>query len=64
MEDRKSYRVVEFANRHRLSPAFIYKQIAAGRLRARKAGKTTIITDEDEANWLKEMPSVAPKVVA
>jgi hypothetical protein len=58
VEDRKSFRVAEFANRHRLSPAFIYKEIAAGHLHARKAGSATLITLEDEAEWLAGMPSV------
>jgi excisionase family DNA binding protein len=53
---RKSYSVSEIAERHRFSPAFVYKQIAAGHLHARKAGRTTRITDTDEASWLKSMP--------
>ena len=57
MEDRKSFRIAEFASRHRLSPAFIYKEIAAGRLHARKAGSATLITFEDEQGWLESMPS-------
>jgi hypothetical protein len=62
MDDRKSWRPGEFAERHSLSPAFIYGEIKAKRLRARKAGAATIITDEDEAEWLKAMPTIgAPK---
>jgi hypothetical protein len=58
VEYRKSFRVAEFASRHHLSPAFIYKEIASGRLRARKAGQATIIVDEDEHAWLEAMPFV------
>jgi hypothetical protein len=46
------------AERHDLSVAFIYKEIAAGRLRARKAGSATIVTHEDEAAWLDAMRGV------
>jgi len=56
--ERKSWRPAGFAQRHSVSTAFIYKEIAAGRLRARKANGATIITDEDERDWLDAMPSV------
>jgi hypothetical protein len=46
--ERKSWRPGEFAKLHNLSPAFIYGEINAGRLRARKARAATIITDTDE----------------
>jgi hypothetical protein len=58
MDARKSFRVAELAKRHSLSRAFIYKEIAAGRLRARKAGAATIVTEEDEAAWLTAMPVI------
>jgi hypothetical protein len=57
--ERKSHRVPEVAKRHNFSPAFIYKEIAAGRLKARKAAGATIITIEDETAWLDAMPSVS-----
>ena len=61
--DRKSWRPVGFAQRHSVSPSFIYGEIQAGRLRAHKpANGVTIITDEDEAEWLNAMPTIgAPK---
>jgi hypothetical protein len=60
METRKSFRLIELAQRHSLSLAFIYKEIAAGHLNARKAGSCTIVTDEDEAAWLDAMPTFKP----
>jgi hypothetical protein len=55
--DRKSWRPTEFAERHSVSPSFVYGEIKAGRLRARKpAGGVTIITSEDERAWLDAMP--------
>jgi hypothetical protein len=65
MDDlKKSWRPSAFAHRHSVSPSFIYGEIAAGRLRAHKpADGVTIITDEDEAEWLSAMPTIgaAPK---
>lgn len=54
---RKSFRLDEIAARNSVSVGFVYKQINAGRLRARKAGAATIVTVEDEAAWLETMPS-------
>ncbi len=53
---RKSYRLVEVAERNALSVGFLYKESAAGRLRIRKAGGASIVTDKDEADWLAAMP--------
>jgi hypothetical protein len=57
---RTSSRVAGVAKRRNLSIAFVYKEIALGRLRARKAGAATIITDEDEEAWIEAMPVVPP----
>ena len=38
-----------------------YEQIKLGRLRARKVGKRTIITDDDAEEWLRNLPQVEAK---
>jgi hypothetical protein len=38
-----------------------YEQIGLGRLRARKLGKRTIITDDDAEEWLRNLPQVETK---
>jgi hypothetical protein len=48
------------ARRHQLSLSFLYNEIAAGRLRARKAGSATIVTEQDEDDWLQRMPVLGP----
>jgi hypothetical protein len=53
---RRSFRIPEIAQRNGFSDAFIWKEIAAGKLRARKAGRATIVTGEDEGAWLDAMP--------
>jgi hypothetical protein len=54
--ERKSFRLPEIAKRHNFSIAFVYAEIAAKRLRARKAQGATIVTTEDEQDWLDDMP--------
>lgn len=51
-----AYTVDEFAALNRTSRSQIYKEIAAGRLIARKIGARTIITGEDGAAWRRSLP--------
>ncbi len=48
--------VEEFAVKNRISRSQTYKEIAAGRLIARKIGSRTIITHEDGAAWRRALP--------
>ncbi|WP_063799726.1 hypothetical protein [Bradyrhizobium jicamae] len=53
---RRSFRVEEIAERNGISRAQIFVEIKEKRLNARKVGSRTIVTDEDEANWLASLP--------
>ena len=57
--------VATFAVKHAISRAQTYKEIAEGRLTARKVGTRTIITHEDAAKWRRTLPKMpldgAPK---
>jgi len=50
--------VGQFAIRNCISRAQAYKEIAAGRLTARKVGGRTIITREDAADWRRSLPKM------
>jgi len=39
----------------------VYEDINAGRLRARKAGRRTLILVADLNTWLKNLPTIQPK---
>ncbi len=54
--ERSSYTVAEIASRNHLGVATIWREIAANKLAARKLGRRTIITLEDERAWLDAMP--------
>ena len=43
--------IPNFSQRNGIGPSTVYKEIRAGRLIARKIGRRTIITDEDERAW-------------
>jgi excisionase family DNA binding protein len=56
---RKSYSPDEVGHRNGLGRTTVFAEIKAGRLRAKKVGKRTIITDEDEKAWLESLPEAA-----
>lgn len=47
-----------FADRHGLSRSFVYALIGRGEIRAVKIGTATRITRDDEAAWLRSLPSI------
>jgi hypothetical protein len=56
---RTSWRPEGFAWKHSVSPSFIYGEIRDKRLRAHKpCDGVTIITEQDEADWLDSMPVI------
>jgi hypothetical protein len=56
--------VEEFAVKNRISRSQVYKEIAAGRLRARKVASRTIITREDGATWRRSLPVMTSPTAA
>jgi excisionase family DNA binding protein len=48
----------EFCERYRIGRTTAYTEIKEGRLRARKCGKRTIITDDDSEDWLRRLPLI------
>jgi len=48
----------EFCQRYGPGRTTTYQEIQAGRLRARKVGRRTIITEDDAEEWLQRLPVV------
>ena len=46
----------EFCRRYAIGRTSAYAEIKQGRLRARKVGKRTLITDDDGESWLQRLP--------
>jgi excisionase family DNA binding protein len=55
--------VEEAARRTGVGRGFLYQQISQGHLRARKAGRRTLIALTDLAAWLDRLPTLAAKGV-
>jgi hypothetical protein len=53
--------VERFAFRNGISRSHAYKEIAAGRLIARKIGTRTVVTREDAAKWRRALPKMSGK---
>ena len=48
----------EFCERYGPGRTTAYQEIKAGRLRARKCGKRTIIAEDDAERWLERLPII------
>ena len=56
--------IAEFALKSRISRAQVYKEIAAGRLRAVKVGTRTLITREAGEVWRRTLPRMQSATAA
>ena len=53
--------ISEFSERYGPGKTTIYEEIKLGRLRARKCGKRTFITEDDAEGWLQALPLLEGK---
>jgi excisionase family DNA binding protein len=58
---KQSYTVSEFARLNGIGLTKVYEEINAGRLRAYKCGRSTMIFEEDRRAWREALPAVEPK---
>jgi excisionase family DNA binding protein len=50
--------IAEFCERYGIGRTTAYQEIGSGRLRGRKIGKRTIITEDDAEDWLRRLPVI------
>jgi excisionase family DNA binding protein len=50
--------IAEFCERYGTGRTKTYEELKSGRLRARKIGKRTIITEDDAEDWLLRLPVI------
>ena len=50
--------IAEFCERYGPGRTKTYEELKSGRLRARKIGKRTIITEDDAEDWLQRLPVI------
>lgn len=50
--------ITEFCERYGPGRTKAYEELKLGRLRARKIGKRTIITEDDAEDWLRRLPAM------
>jgi excisionase family DNA binding protein len=56
--------IIEACDATRTGKTKIYEEIKAGRLRAHKRGRTTLILPEDLREWVASLPAIEPRRVA
>jgi len=56
-----AHSVAEFAQLVGLGRSYIYEEIKKGNLRVRKAGRRTIILEDEGQDWLSQLPVLNPR---
>ena len=56
MSEKHAYTIEEFCKAYGIGRTFVYKEISAGRLRVKKAGRRTIILAADAKDWRESLP--------
>jgi excisionase family DNA binding protein len=52
----RAMNIAEFCERYGTRRTKLYEELKSGRLRARKIGRRTIITEDDAEDWLRRLP--------
>lgn len=55
-----SLTIDDLCKRENVSRTYVYREINAGRLKARKRGRRTVFLREDVRAWLKALPEYQP----
>ena len=55
--NRRAFGIDEFCRRYGVGRTTAYAEMTAGRLRRRKVGKRSIITEDDAEAWLASLPA-------
>jgi excisionase family DNA binding protein len=53
---KRAFSIEEFCRRFGVGRTKVYEELRRGRLRARKIGRRTIITEDDAEGWLRRLP--------
>jgi excisionase family DNA binding protein len=56
--------LAEFCERYGIGRTKAYEELNSGRLRGRKSGRRTIITEDDAEDWLRRLPTMRGAVEA
>ena len=59
-----AHTIPDVEKRAGIGRTLVYSEIAAGRLKARKVGRRTVILDADLQAWLKALPDFSPRPAA
>lgn len=53
---KRAFFITEFCRRYGVGRTRAFDELKAGRLRGRKIGRRTIITEDDAETWLRNLP--------
>lgn len=56
MTEKVAFDISEFCKAFGVGRSFVYEELAAGRLKAKKIGRKNLITKADAEEWLASLP--------
>lgn len=56
----QSYRPRDFCQSERIGLSKFWAEVRAGRLRVRKAGRVSLVFEEDRQRWRQSLPVLSP----
>jgi excisionase family DNA binding protein len=59
-----AYSIAELASAAGVGRSFIYEEIKSGRLKLKKAGRRSLVMEEDARAWLAGMPELYVRATA
>jgi hypothetical protein len=62
--NRRAFGIDEFCRRYGVGRTTAYAEMTAGRLRRRKVGKRSLVTEDDAEAWLASLPTITPPTIA
>ena len=60
----RAHSIEDFCDRYGIGRTQAYEEVKAGRLKAKKVGRRTIVPDEAGQEWLASLPSAATEKAA
>jgi excisionase family DNA binding protein len=58
----RGFSIQEFSQVYGLGRTKVYEELKSGRMRGRKIGRRTIITEDDAEDWLRRLPLISAVV--
>lgn len=60
----RAFGIQAFCRQYGVGRTKVYQEIKAGKLKAKKAGKRTLIQEDEAERWANELPELRPSTIS